>query len=306
LTSLITGGTGFLGSHLGDFLFQMGHRVIYLDNLLTGRMSNITHMSRFIQTDIRDKIVIDEPIDYIWHLACPASPLDYMTYPIETLETGSIGTKNVLDLALEKKAKFLLTSTSEVYGDPMISPQVEEYWGNVNPIGPRSVYDEAKRFSEAITIAYNLYRALDTRIVRIFNTYGPKMRVADGRAIPNFMSQALVGNSITVNGDGSQTRSLCYVSDLIVGIYRLMMSGYTRPVNIGNPDEISMLDLAREIIDLTGSKSKIVFTPLPQDDPRVRKPNINLAKQLLHWEPVITRKQGLIKTIEYFKTQLSL
>lgn len=303
---LITGGAGFLGSHLCDKFLAEGFDVVCMDNLITGNMDNISHLIgnpkfKFIFYDVTDYIHVPGNLDLILHFASPASPIDYLKLPIQTLKVGSLGTHKVLGLAKVKKAVFLLASTSEVYGDPDIHPQSESYWGNVNPVGPRGVYDEAKRFAEAMTMAYHNYHKVDTRIVRIFNTYGERMRLKDGRAIPNFITQALRNEDITVYGDGSQTRSVCYVSDLVDGIYKLSRSQYNMPVNIGNPDEISMLDLAKEIIELTGSASKIAFKELPVDDPRVRKPDIGLAVKELNWKPRVSRKEGLIKTIDYFK-----
>ena len=308
-TSVVTGGAGFLGSHLCDRLIAEGHFVICIDNLITGDTANIAHLFgnpqfAFFQHDVTEYIFLDRHVDFIFHFASPASPIDYLKFPIQTLKVGSLGTHKALGLAKAKKARFLIASTSEVYGDPEIHPQVEEYWGNVNPVGPRGVYDEAKRFAEAITMAYHRYHQVDTRIVRIFNTYGERMRVDDGRAIPAFISQSLEGTDITVFGDGSQTRSVCYVADLIDGIYKLMMSEYTLPMNIGNPAELSMLQLAKEIVQLTGTRSKIIFKELPQDDPRVRQPDISKAKQILGWEPKVDRKEGLLRTIEYFKLKM--
>jgi dTDP-glucose 4,6-dehydratase len=306
---LITGGAGFLGSHLCDKFIGNGYDVICMDNLITGSPDNIAHLMgnskfRFIHHDVTEYMYVDGDLDAILHFASPASPLDYLRYPIQTLKVGSLGTHKALGLAKAKKARFLIASTSEVYGDPLIHPQQEEYWGNVNPVGSRGVYDEAKRFSEAITMAYHRYHGLDTRIVRIFNTYGPKMRIEDGRAIPAFMSQALLGEPLTVFGDGSQTRSVCYVDDLVEGIYRLLLSGENNPVNIGNPDEISMLDLAKEIIEISGSSSEIIFKSLPEDDPKVRQPDITKAKHILGWEPKVQRREGLVKTLEYFRMAL--
>lgn len=306
---LITGGAGFLGSHLCDKFIGNGYDVICMDNLITGSPDNIAHLMgnskfRFIQHDVTEYMYVDGDLDAILHFASPASPLDYLRYPIQTLKVGSLGTHKALGLAKAKKARFLIASTSEVYGDPLIHPQQEEYWGNVNPVGSRGVYDEAKRFSEAITMAYHRYHGLDTRIVRIFNTYGPKMRIEDGRAIPAFMSQALLGEPLTVFGDGSQTRSVCYVDDLVEGIYRLLLSGENNPVNIGNPDELSMLDLAKEIIEISGSSSEIIFKSLPEDDPKVRQPDITKAKHILGWEPKVQRREGLLKTLEYFRMAL--
>ncbi len=303
---LITGGAGFLGSHLCDKFLSEGFDVVCMDNLITGSMDNVSHLIgnpkfKFIFYDVTDYIHVPGDLDLILHFASPASPIDYLKLPIQTLKVGSLGTHKVLGLAKAKKATFLLASTSEVYGDPDIHPQSETYWGNVNPVGPRGVYDEAKRFAEAMTMAYHSYHKVETRIVRIFNTYGERMRLQDGRAIPNFITQALHGEDLTVYGDGTQTRSVCYVSDLVDGLFRLSQSKYYLPVNIGNPEEISMVDLAKEIIELTGSKSKIIFKELPVDDPRVRKPDITLAKKELNWQPLISRREGLIKTIDYFK-----
>lgn len=309
IMSVITGGAGFLGSHLCDRLLSEGHKVICIDNLITGDVANIAHLIgndnfRFIKHDITNYIFIDGKVDNVLHFASPASPIDYLKLPIQTLKVGSLGTHKALGLAKEKKAKFLLASTSEVYGDPLVHPQPESYWGNVNPIGYRGVYDEAKRFSEAMTMAYNRYHKVNTRIVRIFNTYGPRMRIDDGRAIPAFMSQALKGEDITVFGDGSQTRSICYVDDLIEGIFRLLVSSVSEPINIGNPDEIPILQLAEEIKSLTNSKSKIVFHPLPEDDPKIRQPDISKARNLLGWEPKVNRLLGLQKTLEYFRSKI--
>ncbi len=307
---LITGAAGFIGSHLCDRFIQEGYEVIGMDNLLTGRLSNIEHLLplkefSFYHHDVSKFIHVPGPLDYILHFASPASPIDYLKIPIQTLKVGSLGTHNLLGLAKAKNARILVASTSEVYGDPLIHPQVEEYWGNVNPIGVRGVYDEAKRFSEAMTMAYHRYHGIETRIVRIFNTYGPRMRINDGRAIPAFISQCLLGEDVTVFGDGKQTRSVCYVDDLIEGIFRLMMSNTSEPINIGNPDEITMLDLAKEIIELTKSKSKIIFKPLPEDDPKVRRPDCTKAKQILNWEAKYNRTIGLNKTIEYFRTKIN-
>lgn len=307
---LITGAAGFLGSHLCDRFIQEGYEVIGMDNLLTGSLSNIEHLFplqefSFYHHDVSKFIHVPGPLDYILHFASPASPIDYLKMPIQTLKVGSLGTHNCLGLAKAKKARILVASTSEVYGDPLVHPQPEEYWGNVNPVGPRGVYDEAKRFQEAITMAYHNFHGLETRIVRIFNTYGPRMRLNDGRALPAFIGQALRGEDLTVFGDGSQTRSFCYVSDLIEGIYRLLLSDEYRPVNIGNPHEISLLEFAKEIIALSRTNSKITFKPLPQDDPKQRQPDINRAKQVLGWEPKVSREQGLALTYEYFKKQLA-
>jgi dTDP-glucose 4,6-dehydratase len=307
---LITGAAGFLGSHLCDRFIQEGYEVIGMDNLLTGSLSNIEHLFplqefSFYHHDVSKFIHVPGPLDYILHFASPASPIDYLKMPIQTLKVGSLGTHNCLGLAKAKKARILVASTSEVYGDPLVHPQYEEYWGNVNPVGPRGVYDEAKRFQEAITMAYHNFHGLETRIVRIFNTYGPRMRLDDGRALPAFIGQALRGEDLTVFGDGSQTRSFCYVSDLIDGIYRLLLSDEYRPVNIGNPHEISLLEFAKEIITLSETPSKITFKPLPLDDPKQRQPEISRAKQVLGWEPRIPREQGLSMTYNYFKKQLA-
>jgi dTDP-glucose 4,6-dehydratase len=307
--SLVTGGAGFLGSHLCDKLIAEGHEVICIDNLITGSTENIAHLAgnpkfKFIQYDVTNYLFVDGPVEFIFHFASPASPIDYLKFPIQTLKVGSLGTHKALGLAKAKNARFLLASTSETYGDPLVHPQPESYWGNVNPVGPRGVYDEAKRFAEAMTMAYHRYHHLETRIVRIFNTYGERMRLEDGRAIPTFLSQALRGESVTVFGDGKQTRSVCYVSDLIDGIYRLMMSDYTLPMNIGNPEELTMQKLAEEIVRLTQSKSKIVYKSLPEDDPKVRQPDITIAREVLHWEPRVTREQGLGRTIDFFRKKL--
>lgn len=308
---LITGGAGFLGSHLCDRFIAEGDEVICMDNFVTGSPDNIAHLFenknfKFIHQDVTNFIFISGQLDFILHFASPASPIDYLNLPIQTLKVGSLGSHKTLGLAKEKNARFLIASTSEVYGDPLIHPQEESYWGNVNPVGFRGVYDEAKRFAEAMTMAYHRYHNVDTRIVRIFNTYGPRMRINDGRAIPAFISQALLGQPVTVFGDGSQTRSVCYVDDLVEGIFRLLMSSHIEPVNIGNPDEITMLDLAKEIIELTNSKSKIVFKELPEDDPKVRQPNIDKAKELLNWEPKVDRKIGLKLTVDDFRNRLKL
>lgn len=309
--TVITGGAGFLGSHLCDKLIENGHKVICLDNLITGSLENIAHLFgnpnfRFIKYDVTEFIYVDGRVDNVLHFASPASPIDYLKYPIQTLKVGSLGTHKALGLAKAKKAKFLLASTSEVYGDPEIHPQLETYWGNVNPIGPRGVYDEAKRFAEAMTMAYHRYHGLDTRIVRIFNTYGPRMRLDDGRVLPTFISQALKGEDLTVFGDGSQTRSFCYVDDLVEGIFRLQNTDYHEPINLGNPDEITILEFAEEVLKLTNSKSKITFKELPVDDPKVRQPDITLAKKLLGWEPKINRTEGIKKTLDYFIKKLSV
>ena len=309
MRTLITGGAGFLGSHLCDYLMEKGHDVICIDNLLTGSSENIEHCIgnpkfTFIKHNVSKYIYIGGEIDNVLHLASPASPLDYLKLPIQTLKVGSLGTLNAIGVAKDKKARFLLASTSEVYGDPLVHPQTEDYWGNVNPVGPRGVYDEAKRFAEAMVMAYHRSHGVDTRIVRIFNTYGSRMRINDGRALPAFISQALNGEDLTVFGDGSQTRSFCYVSDLVEGIYRLLVSDVTDPVNIGNPTEIKLIDVAKEIVEMTGSKSKIIFKPLPIDDPKYRQPDITKAEKLLSWAPEVSRTDGLKKTIEYFRTLL--
>ncbi|PAW85420.1 MAG: NAD-dependent dehydratase [Pedosphaera sp. Tous-C6FEB] len=308
-TSVITGAAGFLGSHLTDLLLAKGHRVVGIDNLVTGAVANIEHLAgnqnfRFIQQDVTEFLFLDGPVNYVWHFASPASPVDYALLPIQTLKVGSLGTHKALGLAKEKGARFLLTSTSEIYGDPLVHPQTEDYWGNVNTIGPRGCYDESKRFAEAITMAYHRQHKLETRVVRIFNTYGPRMRLKDGRVVPAFVSQALRGEPITVFGDGKQTRSFCYCSDLIEGIYRLMMSEDPLPVNIGNPHEMTMLEFAREIIAATGSKSKIIHKPLPVDDPKQRKPDITRARKLLKWEPKVELTEGLARTIEFFRRKV--
>jgi dTDP-glucose 4,6-dehydratase len=307
--TLITGGAGFIGSHLCDHFLRLGHEVICMDNLLTGDISNIAHIRNqnflFIKHDVTNYIYVEGKLDYLLHFASPASPIDYEKLPIQTLKVGSLGTHKALGLAKEKKATFLLASTSEVYGDPMVHPQSEEYWGNVNPIGPRGVYDEAKRFAEAMTMAYHRVHGVDTRIIRIFNTYGPRMRLEDGRAIPNFITQALRGGDISVFGDGSQTRSFCFISDLVEGIYQVLISGETRPVNLGNPQELTILDLAKAVIRLTDSRSSIVYTPLPQDDPKRRQPDISRASQLCGWEPKVEFAAGLSETIAYFRDKLA-
>lgn len=310
---LITGGAGFLGSHLCDRFLAEGHQVICMDNLITGKTANIEHLSgrddfQFIKHDVTNYIFIEGKLDAILHFASPASPIDYLELPIQTLKVGSLGTHKALGLAKEKNARFLLASTSEVYGDPLIHPQPESYWGNVNPIGPRGVYDEAKRFAEAMTMAYQRYHHVDTRIVRIFNTYGPRMRLEDGRVVPNFIAQALRGESLTVYGDGSQTRSFCFVQDLVDGIYRLLMSDELEPVNIGNPSEMTILQFAEKIIELTGSSSQITFVrPTDmriRDDPKVRQPDISKARQILHWEPRVSLADGLRQTIDYFRAHV--
>lgn len=306
-TVLITGAAGFLGSHLCDRFINEGFKVIGMDNLITGNLKNIEHLFKlkdfdFYHHDVSRFVHVPGQLDYILHFASPASPIDYLKIPIQTLKVGSLGTHNLLGLAKAKKARMLIASTSEVYGDPLVHPQTEDYYGNVNPIGPRGVYDEAKRFQEAITMAYHTYHGLETRIVRIFNTYGPRMRLNDGRVLPAFIGQALRGEDLTVFGDGSQTRSFCYVDDLIEGIYRLLFSDYAYPVNIGNPDEITIREFAEEIIKLTGTDQKITYKPLPKDDPMQRQPNIDRAKSILNWEPKVSRAEGLKITFEYFKT----
>jgi dTDP-glucose 4,6-dehydratase len=303
---LITGAAGFLGSHLCDRFIAEGYQVVGMDNLITGDIKNIEHLFplqqfEFYNHDVSNYVHVSGQLDYILHFASPASPIDYLKIPIQTLKVGSLGTHNLLGLAKEKKARFLIASTSEVYGDPSVHPQPEEYWGNVNPVGPRSVYDEAKRFQEAITMAYHTFHGLETRIVRIFNTYGPRMRLNDGRVLPAFIGQALRGEDLTIFGDGTQTRSFCYVDDLVEGIYRLLHSDYVYPVNIGNPNEITMNDFAQEIIKLTGTNQKIVYLPLPQDDPKQRQPDITKARTILGWEPKFTRQVGLLRTYGYFK-----
>jgi dTDP-glucose 4,6-dehydratase len=308
--ALVTGAAGFLGSHLSEYLLDKGIAVVGMDNLLTGDVANIEHLSGrdfvFIKHDVTNYIYLSGPLDYIFHFASPASPIDYLRVPIQTLKVGSLGTHNALGLAKAKGARMLIASTSEVYGDPLVHPQREDYWGNVNPVGPRGVYDEAKRFSEAIVMAYHRVHGVKTRIVRIFNTYGPRMRVEDGRAIPAFLSQALRNEDVTVFGDGTQTRSLCYVSDLVEGIYRLMMSDVSDPVNIGNPNEMTIQQLAEEVIRLTGSKSKIVHKPLPEDDPKIRQPDITRARTLLGWEPKVPLSEGLPRTLAYFRQKLGI
>lgn len=309
---LITGAAGFLGSHLCDRFLREGFQVIGMDNLLTGNLKNIEHLFplkefEFYFNDVTKFVHVPGKLDYILHFASPASPIDYLKMPIQTLKVGALGTHNLLGLAREKNARILVASTSEVYGDPLVHPQSEEYWGNVNPVGPRGVYDEAKRFLEAITMAYHNYHNVQTRIIRIFNTYGPRMRVEDGRALPAFFSQAIRGEGLTVFGDGSQTRSFCYVDDLVEGIYRLLLSDYHLPMNIGNPDEITVKQLAEEILDLVQNpQAKIVYKDLPADDPKVRQPDITKARQILGWEPTVPRSEGLVKTYAYFKTAVQV
>lgn len=306
---LITGAAGFLGSHLCDLFLREGYAVVGMDNLLTGNIKNIEHLFpvkefEFYHHDVTKFVHVPGNIDYILHFASPASPIDYLKMPIQTLKVSSLGTHNLLGLAKAKGARILVASTSEVYGDPLVHPQKEEYWGNVNPIGPRGVYDEAKRFMESMTMAYHNFHGVETRIIRIFNTYGPRMRLDDGRALPTFMSQALRGEDVTVFGDGSQTRSFCYVDDLVAGIYKLLLSDYHMPVNIGNPVEITLQQFAEEVVELVGNKVKIVYEPLPQDDPKQRQPDITKAKQILNWEPKVDRKEGLKRTLEYFKQHI--
>jgi len=309
-TSVVTGGAGFLGSHLVDLLLARGQRVIAVDNFVTGSVENIDHLAgnknfKFIQQDVTEFLFLHEEVDYVWHFASPASPIDYLELPIQTLKVGSLGTHKALGLAMEKGARFLLASTSEIYGDPLVHPQREDYWGNVNTIGPRGCYDESQRFPEARTMAYHREHGIETRIVRIFNTYGPRMRINDGRVVPAFISQALLNKPMTMFGDGTQTRSFCFCSDLIEGIYRLMMGSHSEPVNIGNPHEMTMLEFAREIIKATASRSKIVFKPLPQDDPKQRRPDISRARAWLNWEPQVRLAEGLKSTIAYFRPRLS-
>lgn len=306
---LITGGAGFLGSHLCDRFIKEGYYVVAMDNLITGSLDNIEHLFKnenfeFHHHDVSKFVHVAGELDYILHFASPASPIEYLKMPIQTLKVGSLGTHNLLGLAKVKNARFIIASTSEVYGDPLVHPQTEEYWGNVNPIGPRGVYDEAKRFQEAMTMAYHTYHGLETRIVRIFNTYGPRMRLDDGRVLPAFISQALRGEDLTAFGDGSQTRSFCYVDDLVEGIYRLLLSDYSLPVNIGNPDEITIKEFGEEIIRLTGTKSKIIYQALPQDDPKQRKPDVTKATEILKWSPKYSRAEGLKPTLEFFKNKL--
>ncbi len=306
---VVTGGAGFLGSHLCDFLINEGHSVICIDNLITGNTDNITHLMgnekfKFIHHDVTEYIFIEGRLDAILHFASPASPIDYQELPIQTLKVGSLGTHKALGLAKEKKAKFLLASSSEVYGDPLVSPQKEDYWGNVNSVGPRGVYDEAKRFAEAMVMAYHYYHKIDTKIARIFNTFGPRMRKKDGRVVPTFINQALEGKPLTAFGDGTQTRSFCYVSDMVQGIYKLLLSDINEPINLGNPQEMTVNDFAKLILKLTKSKSKIVHKPLPVDDPKIRRPDITKAEKLLNWSPRVSLEEGLQKTIEYFKKKL--
>ncbi|MGE5844845.1 MAG: UDP-glucuronic acid decarboxylase family protein [Syntrophaceae bacterium] len=307
--TLITGGAGFLGSHLCDYLIEKGHEVICIDNLSTGNMENISHLLghkrfSFIQYDVTNFLHVDGELHNILHFASPASPIDYLKMPIQTLKVGSLGTHKALGLALSKKARLLLASTSECYGDPLVHPQTEDYWGNVNPVGPRGVYDEAKRFAESMTMAYHRYHGVETRIVRIFNTYGPRMRLEDGRALPAFMGQGLRGEDLTVFGDGTQTRSFCYVDDLVEGIYRLLCSEEAYPVNLGNPDEITLLELAHRVLAVTGSKSRIVYRDLPEDDPKVRRPDIGKARRLLGWEPKVSLDEGLHLVLPYFRSKV--
>jgi dTDP-glucose 4,6-dehydratase len=309
MRTLITGGAGFIGSHLSRFFLSKGHSVVVMDNLLTGNVRNIEDLFgrkdfQFIQHDVTNFMHVPGKVDAVLHFASPASPRDYLEFPIPTLKVGALGTHKALGLAKEKKATFLLASTSEVYGDPLVSPQPETYWGNVNPVGPRGVYDEAKRFAEAMAMAYGRYHKMRVRIVRIFNTYGPRMRAADGRAIPNFISQALHGKPITLYGDGKQTRSFCYIDDLVAGIYKLLLSNRSEPTNIGNPHEMSLKELADRIVKLTKSRSRIVYRPLPQDDPKVRQPDIRVARRVLKWEPKVNLDDGLRKTIAYFRDNL--
>ena len=311
MRTLVTGGAGFLGSHLCEFLLSRGHDVICLDNLITGSMDNIVDLMghrhfKFIHYDVTEYIYVEGEVDHILHFASPASPIDYLQLPIQTLKVGSLGTHKALGFARAKNATFLLASTSEVYGDPQVHPQPETYWGHVNPVGPRGVYDEAKRFAEAMAMAYHRYHGVDTKIVRIFNTYGPRMRLNDGRALPTFMCQALKGEDITVFGDGSQTRSFTYISDLVDGIYKLLLSDEHEPVNVGNPDEVTIADFAQEIVDLTDSGSKVIFEPLPTDDPKVRRPDITKARKVLGWEPQVSREEGLAMTMSYFKQKLGM
>lgn len=308
---LITGGAGFLGSHLADLLLADGHEVIAMDNLVTGDTDNIAHLANnqkfsFVHHDVSNYIYIKGDLDAIMHFASPASPIDYLDLPIQTLKVGSLGTHNALGLALAKGARLLLASTSEVYGDPLVHPQTEDYWGHVNPVGPRGVYDEAKRFAEAMTMAYHRYHGVETRIVRIFNTYGPRMRLNDGRVVPNFIKQALQGKPLTVYGDGSQTRSFCFYSDLIAGIYKLLLSDEVEPTNVGNPSEITILDFAEKINDITGNQAGIIRNPLPKDDPQQRQPDISKARRVLGWEPKVSLDEGMEETVAYFADRLGL
>src|SRR5437016_3376404 len=308
-TSVVAGAAGFLGSHLVELLLKRGHKVIGIDNLVTGSVDNLAHLAgnrhlRFVHQDVTEFIFLDGPVEYVWHFASPASPIDYLELPIQTLKVGSLGTHKALGLAKHKRARFLLASTSEIYGDPLVHPQREDYWGNVNTIGPRGCYDEAKRFAEAMAMAYHREHGVDVRIVRIFNTYGPRMRLNDGRVVPAFISQALKQRPLTVFGKGDQTRSFCYCSDLIEGIYRLMNTSGVEPVNIGNPHEMTVLEFAHEIIKATGSRSKVIFKPLPQDDPKQRRPDITRARERLRWEPQVSLREGLSKTIEYFRDKV--
>ena len=309
MRTVVTGAAGFIGSHLSEALLDRGHDVIGIDNLLTGDLANIAHLRdrnfEFIRHDVTQHIDIDGAVDFVLHWASPASPIDYLELPIQTLKVGSLGTHNALGLAMKKQARFVIASTSEVYGDPLEHPQKETYWGNVNPIGPRGVYDEAKRFAEAMTLAYHRYHGVDTKIVRIFNTYGPRMRLRDGRAVPAFMSQALTGEDVTIFGDGTQTRSFTYVSDLVDGVLRLMEAETNDPVNIGNPHEVTIEEIARTIIRLVGSRSSLVYRPLPVDDPKQRRPDITRARTLLGWEPKVGLEEGLLKTVDYFKMKLA-
>ena len=307
--SVVTGGAGFLGSHLTDRLLSAGHDVIVIDNFITGSSQNLEHLAenvhfKFIRHDVTEYIFVPGHVDYVWHFASPASPIDYLELPIPTLKVGSLGTHNALGLAREKQAAFLLASTSETYGDPLIHPQTEDYWGNVNPVGPRGVYDEAKRFAEAMTMAYHTFHGMNTKIVRIFNTYGPRMRLRDGRVVPAFISQALTNQPLTIFGDGSQTRSFCYVSDLIEGLYRLMMSQYHYPVNIGNPREMTIQEFGKEILKLIPTSSTLEFKSLPVDDPKVRQPDITRARTILEWEPQVDFEEGITRTINYFKSKI--
>jgi dTDP-glucose 4,6-dehydratase len=310
MRTVVTGAAGFIGSHLTEALLDRGHSVVGIDNLLTGDLANLAHLRsrdfEFVRHDVTRHIDVDGPVDFVLHWASPASPIDYLELPIQTLKVGSLGTHNALGLAMAKRARFVLASTSEVYGDPLEHPQRETYWGNVNPIGPRGVYDEAKRFGEALTLAYHRYHGVDTKIVRIFNTYGPRMRLRDGRAVPAFMSQALMNEDVTIFGDGTQTRSFTYVSDLVDGVLRLMESSTNEPVNIGNPHEVTIEEIARTIIALVGSRSQLVYRPLPVDDPRQRRPDITRATTLLGWQPTVALDEGLAKTVEYFRKALTI